>query len=214
MPSDSPTPTSGAFRWVCFITALLFGIALLALIWDLKRGVSASLAEAQGTITEANEAIAVINEKLPQIVDEVKKGTETLSSVAADVELIKSVAGIQSDQQRGVRSLAIYANEIQQVLVDQTADKEATILIEEIFGSDLKEVESVDEFIVGLNREMVAIILPFAKSKQEMLHRICRSSPPRRKPFYIKIGDAEPVSLEDFFKQHHAGSATLPAYEP
>ncbi|MGY8768013.1 MAG: hypothetical protein ACKVH8_06195 [Pirellulales bacterium] len=214
MVNNPSKPSSNSFRWICFGTAVIFGMVLLVLIWDLKQNVNASLNQAQQTISEANEAIKVVNQKLPEIVDEVKKGTATLSSVAEDVELIKSVAGIQSGQDRGVRSLAIYADEVQQTLIDQTADMEATILIEEIFGSDLKEVESIDEFLVGLNREMVAVILPLAKSKQEVLYRICRSSPPRRKPFFIQLGDAEPVSLEEFLKKHHPESAALPVYEP
>ena len=214
MSDKLPTSSSNSFRWICFGTAVLFGVVLLVLIWDLKRNVNASLDKAQQAVSEANEAIKIVNEKLPEIVSEVKKGTATLSSVAEDVELIKSVAGIQSGQDRGFRSLAIYADEVQQILNEQTADKEATILIEEIFGSDLKEVESIDEFLVGLNREMVAIILPLAKSKQEVLYRICRSSPPRRKPFFIQLGDSEPITLEEFIIKHHLESAELPVYEP
>ena len=213
MGDAAQNSSPGMFRWVALVAAVVFGIILLLLIWDLKRDVTASLGEAQATISQANAAVTVVNERLPEIVDEVKKGTETLSGVAEDVELIKSVAGIQGGQDRGVRSLAEYANELQQVLAEQTEGQEATILIEEIFGADLKEVESAEEFLVGLNKEMVGVILPLAKSKQEVLYRACYSSPPRRKPFYIQFGDGEPVTLEAFIKQHHPASAELPTYE-
>ena len=213
MGDAAQNSSPGMFRWLALAAAIAFGSILLVLIWDLKRDVTASLSEAQTTISEANAAVAVVNEKLPEIVSEVKKGTETLSGVAEDVELIKSIAGIREGQDRGVRSLAEYANELQQVLADQTEGKEATIMIEEIFGADLKEVESAEEFLVGLNKEMVGVILPLAKSKQEVLYRACHSSPPRRKPFYIRLGDAEPIPLEDFMKQHHPASAELPAHE-
>lgn len=212
MPENSMS--SGLFRWACFGAAAVFGVALLYLVWDLKRDVTASLDAAQETIGEANAAVAVVNQELPQIVKEVKRGSETLSGVAKDVELIKSVAGIQADQTRGVRGLAVYANEVQQVLASQTEGQNATIMIEEIFGSDLKDVESAEEFLVGLSKEMVAIILPLAKSNQEILYRVCHSSPPRRKPFFIRFGDAEPVRLEEFLKKHHPASAALPEYNP
>ena len=204
---------SGIFRWVCLIVAILFGGTLLYLVWDLKRDVTQSLESAKNTIQEANKTVAVVNEKLPQIVDEVKRGTETLSGVAEDVELLKSLAGIQNEQKRGVRGLALYANEIQQVLADCAEQQEAVIFIEEIFGSDLVEKEPMDEFLVGLSKEMVAVILPLAKSKQEVLYRVCHSGLPRRKPFFIKIGDAEPVALEEFIQANHPESAELPAYK-
>ena len=92
---------------------------------------------AQAAVSDANQAVSTVNEKLPQIIVEVKKGTETLSALAEDVELIKSVAGVRSEQsERGMRGLATYADEVQKVLADQAADQGATILIEEIFGSD------------------------------------------------------------------------------
>ena len=202
------------FKWVCLVAALIFGTAILWIVYDLKRDVTTSIAEVQIAVKEANEAVATVNENLPAIVEEVKKGTETLSGLAQDVELIKSVAGVQNtESSRGIRSLATYADEIQTVLADETEGKEAEIWIEEVFGSDLKRRETVEEFRVGLNKEMVAIILPLAKSKQEILYRACRSGPPRRVPFFIKLPDSEPVTLEVFIKQHHEESASLPAFD-
>ncbi len=213
--SSKPLSITSHFKWICYGTAVLFGVAVLGLVYDLKTDVTSSLDTAQVAITEANQAVATLNEKLPEILAEVQGGTETLSGLAEDVELIKSVAGIHSDQAgRGVRSLITYADEIQKVLAREAADKGAVIMIEEIFGSDLKKIETVEEFLVGLNKEMIAIVLPFAKSKQEILYRACRSGPPRRKPFYIKFPESDPVGLEEFIKKHHIESATLPPYEP
>lgn len=201
------------FKWVCFGTALLFGIALLVLLYDLKRDVTSSLETGRTAVTEANQAVATVNARLPEIVAEVRAGTETLSQVADDVELIRSIAGIRDDESRhNLRSLATYADEIQKILTTQAADRNAVILIEEVFGSDLKEVETVEEFLVGLNKEMVSLILPLSKSRQEVLYRATYSGPPRRKPYYIRFPDAEPAKLEDFIKQHHPESAALPSY--
>lgn len=107
------------FKWICFGTAVLFGIAVLVLVHNLKTEVTASLDSAQKTVAQANQAVATVNEKLPEIVDGVKKSTETLSDLAEDVELIKSVAGIRSEQaKRGLRGLATYADEIQKTLTE------------------------------------------------------------------------------------------------
>ena len=211
-PED--TPRKSSFAWICFAAAVLFCLLLLYLVWDLKRDLARSLDAANSTIAEATEAVAVVNEKLPLIVDEVKRGTETLSSVAKDVELIKSVAGIRESQDRGIRELAVYADELQQFLAEATRDQDAMILIEEIFGSDLKDHETAEEFLVGLSKEMVVVILPFAKSKQEVLYRVCHSKPPRRKPFHIRIGEAEAVSLMQFIQENHEASRELPEFKP
>ena len=202
------------FRWICLSVAVVFALAILWQINSLKTNVTRSLDSAKKTVSKANEAVTTINGQLPQIVGEIKKGTETLSGLAEDVELIKSVAGLQSqDSNRGLRDLANYADEIQRVLRDQTEGKNATIMIEEIIGSDLKEVESVDEFLIGLNKEMLTLIMPFAKSKQEVLYRASYSGPPRRKPYFVRIDDNEPVQLDAFIKLHHPASAELPEFK-
>ena len=212
--SEQTSTGGGVFKWACFGLASVFAVAVLWLLYDLKSDLTRSLETTQATVAEANQAVATVNVKLPQIIDEVTKGTETLSELAEDVDLIKRVAGVPNeDTGRGIRSLAEYADEIQQVLAQQTEGQEAMILKEEIFGSDLAEYSSAEEFLIGLHKEMITFVLPVAKSKQEILYRACYSSPPRRVPFYIQLGDSEPVTLEAFIKEHHAESAELPAYE-
>jgi hypothetical protein len=196
------------FKWTCYITAVVATTVVILLLVDLKRDVGSSL-------DEARRAVETVNDNLPEIVAEVKTGTATLSRLSEDVELIKSVAGVTDEQERsGVRGLAIYADEIQKVLARETADHGVDVLVEEIIGSDLKRVESAEEFLVGLNREMITVILPLAKSRQEVLYRASHSGPPRRKPFYLGFPGEEPVRLDLFVKRHHAASADLPAYAP
>ena len=202
------------FKWACFGVAVLLAMAMLGLLYDLKRDVTSSLETARTAVTEANLAVTTVNTRLPEILAEVKAGTETLSQLAEDVELIRSVAGIQENEgEHNLRSLATYSDEIQKVLTSQAAGRNAVILIEEVFGSDLKEVETAEEFLVGLSKEMVSLILPLSKSRQEILYRVTHSGPPRRKPFYIRFPDTEPVKLEEFIRRHHPESAALPAYE-
>ena len=213
---NEPTqPSISRFQWICLGLAVVFGTVLLWQIRSLKQNVTNSLDKARETTKKANDTLATVNEQLPSILGEVRKGTETLSGLAEDVELIKSVAGLENtESNRGLREIAHYADAMQRVLREQTEGKGGVIMIEEIIGSDLKDVESVEEFLVGLNKEMVTLILPLAKSKQEVLHRATFSGPPRRKPFFIRIGAGEPVRLDAFIKEHHPESAELPEYNP
>lgn len=202
------------FKWICFAAGLIVSLIALILLYQIKVDVAQKLESAKLTIDKSNQTLTTVNQKLPEIVAEIKKGTAALSDLAEDVELIKSVAGIDNDEpSRGIRSLAVYANEIQKRLASGTEGKDAIIMIEEIIGSDLKRVESVEEFLVGLNREMVSIILPLAKSKQEILYRATHSGPPRRKPFYLKFGDDEPVPLQEWIEKNHPESADLPNFK-
>ena len=60
---------------------------------------------------------------------------------------------------------------------------------------------------------MISLILPLSKSRQEVLYRATHSGPPRRKPYYIRFPDDEPVKLEEYIRRHHPESAALSAYE-
>lgn len=201
------------FRWACFGTATVFGVVLLILIVDLKRDVTQSLDTANGAVVDANETVATVNSRLPEMLAEVKAGTETLAGLAEDVELIKSLAGLNAEQSnKGFRGLATYADEIQKVLAEQTAGQDVEVMKEEVFGNDLQVVETMDEFLVGLSKEMVTLVL-LAKSKEEILDKACHSSRPRRKPFYLRFPGQEPVSMMEFIKRHHPESAALPPYE-
>lgn len=202
------------FKWICLGLAVIFGLATLLLIYDLKQDVTASLATAQDAVAKTSDTVTTVNAQLPEIVAEVKKGTETLSDLAEDVALLKRVAGVENaSSDRGVRGLVTYADDLQRVLADNIEGKEAVILIEEIFGSKLKQTATAEEFLVGLHKEMVTLILPLAKSKEEVLYRTCTSSPPRRKPFYIQFPGEEPKLLETFVREHHPASADLPAFD-
>ena len=192
---------------------MIFGVVLVVLLVDLKRDITESVETANVTVRDANQTITTVNQRLPEIVDEVKIGTETLAGLAEDVELIKSLAGLDAEQaDRGVRGLATYADAIQKVLGDLTEGQEVHVLKEKVIGKKLEVVEPVEAFLVGLSREMVTLVL-FAKSKQEILERACTSGPPRRKPFFLKFPGEEPISMKAFIKQNHPESASLPEFD-
>jgi hypothetical protein len=192
------------FKWTCLALAVVFGIALLVMIADLKHDVTASIAN-------ANDAVVTVNQRLPEMISEVKTGTETLAGLADDVELIKSLAGISAEQSdRGVRGLANYADEIQKILARKIGGKGVEVMKERVIGKKLEVFETADEFLVGLSKEMVTLVL-FAKSKEEILDRACHSRRPRRTPFFLKFSNEEPILMEEFIRQHHPESAELPA---
>lgn len=201
------------FKWICLSAAVIFAVVLLVLVGDLKRDVTQSLDTANTAVSEATEAVGTVNEKLPEIVTEVQSGTEMLALLAEDVALIKSLAGIDQEQQeRGVRGLATYADDLQKVLVEQTAGQGVVVMKEKVIGKKLEEIESIEEFLVGLSKEMVTLVL-LAKSKQEILDRACHSSPPRRTPFFLKFPDREPIRMIEYLRQNHPESAALPPFE-
>lgn len=200
------------FKWSCFSAALIFGVVLLILIVDLKREVTRSLDMANKAVSDANAAVVVVNDRLPEMIVEVKTGTTTLAGLAEDVELIKSLAGLNAEQSKqGFRGLATYADEVQRILVAQTEGKNVVVMKEKLIGSRLEKVETIEEFLVGLSKEMVTLVL-LAKSKQEILHRASHSGPPFRKPYYLRFPDEDPVLLEMFLRKHHEESAALPKY--
>jgi hypothetical protein len=112
----------------------------------------------------------------------------------------------------GFRGLATYADEVQKLLADETEGKGVQILKEKVIGKKLEVVEPMEEFLVGLSKEMVTLVL-LAKSKQEILYRACHSGPPRRKPFFVQFPGEEPVAMEEFLKARHPESAALPEFE-
>ena len=205
---------SGWFKWVCLVTAIEFGFILLWMISDFKSKMIVALDKAEATIGEVQDSVEKVNSQIPQVLSEIKTTSATLSSLADDVELMKRVAGVgDGDETRGVRGLALYADEVQQLLDEKFKGRNGNVLIEEVIGSDLKKEESAEAFLVGLSKEMVLTILPLSNSKEEVLYRVCHSGI-RRKPFYIQFENAEPQLLEEFIKENHPGSRDLPKYEP
>jgi hypothetical protein len=213
VPGNERVGSDVSFKWTCFSGATVFGIVLLVLIVDLKRDVTESLDAAKAAVSNANKAMEVVNDRLPEMIGEVKTGTEALAGLAEDVELIKSLAGLNAERSKqGFRGLATYADDAQKVLFEHTEGKGVILMKEKLIGKKLEEVESMEEFLVGLSKEMVTLVL-LAKSKQEILHKACYAGPPRRLPFYLKFPGEKPVSLMAFIKKHHPESAELPTFE-
>jgi hypothetical protein len=201
------------FKWVCLLAALAVSAVGLWMLANLKRDAQAAIQKADALMErEAKPALANVNEHLPQFLAEMQKVSATLGELSEDVRLIKSVVGIDPDAaSRGVRSLMEYANDLQQFLDAEAGNRNAVILVENVVGSGLSEKDTLEEFLVGLSKEMT-VILAAAKSKQEVLYRSTYSGI-RRKPFYIQFPDSEPEPLEAWIRARHAASGALPAFE-
>ena len=201
------------FKWVCLLAAIGVSGVGLWMLADLKRDAQAAIQKADTLMErEAKPALTNVNEKLPQFLAEMQKVSATLGELSEDVRLIKSVVGINTDAaSRGVRSLVEYANDLQRFLDAEAGDRNAVILVENVVGSGLTEKDTLQEFLVGLSKEMT-VILAAAKSKQEVLYRSTYSGI-RRKPFYIRFPGSEPEPLEAWIRARHTESATLPAFE-
>jgi hypothetical protein len=200
------------FKWVCLLSAIGVSAIGLWMLADLKRDAQAAIEKADALVEhEAKPALASVNEHLPQFLAEIEKVSATLGELSEDVRLIKSVVGINTDAAtRGVRSLMEYANDLQRFLDAEAGDRNAVILVESVVGSDLTKKDTLEEFLVGLSKEMT-VILAAAKSKQEVLYRSTTSGI-RRKPFYIQFPDSQPEPLEAWIRARHAESASLPAF--
>ena len=200
------------FKWICLGVAVAFAVLLLWMIADFKRKMVAALDKAEATVGKVQESVEKVDSRMPVVLEEIQNTSHTLSRVADDVELLKRVAGINNEnEERGFRGLAVYADDLQQFLVAECEGKEAQILVEEIIGSDLKVVETVTEFLVGVNKEMIVVVLPLAKSREEILYRICHSAV-RRKPYFLQFAGSDPVELESYIREHHPASRDLPVY--
>ena len=204
---------ASSFLWVSLLVFTTFGIILLWMIADFKRKMVSAVDDVQSTVAKVQLAAEEVDAKIPGIMQEVQQTSHTLSRVAEDVELMKRVAGVDNESnQRGFRGLAVYADDLQQFLATEVEGKSTSMLCEHVIETKLAVTESAEEFLVGLNREMVLAILPLAKSREEILYRVCHSSV-RRVPFYIQFEWAEPVLLEDFIRENHAASQDLPAFK-
>jgi hypothetical protein len=200
------------FKWICLLSAIGVSAIGLWMLADLKRDAQAALQKADALVEqEAKPALANVNEHLPQFLAEIEKVSATLGELSEDVRLIKSVVGINTDAaSRGVRSLMEYANSLQRFLDAEAGDRSAVILVESVVGSELTKRDTLEEFLVGLSKEMT-IILAAAKSKQEVLYRSTTSGI-RRKPFYIQFPNSEPEPLEAWIRARHTESAALAAF--
>lgn len=189
------------FKWACLIAGLAFGCVIVTLLFSLS-------SKADLALTQSNEALATVNDNLPEMVGEVRKITHTLSVLSDDVNALKRLSGIESQARE--EGLVGHADAILELLQQQGSGS-VLVGVKKTFGSGLKDLVPLEEFIVGARRE--ASILVFrAKSRQEVLHRLTHSW--SRKPFWLQFDGGEAIELEAWVRENHPESADLPVFEP
>ncbi|MCP3980215.1 MAG: DUF948 domain-containing protein [bacterium] len=188
------------FKWVCYVTSVVFGVAIVFLLASLSL-------RANQALQQSNEALTTVNEELPEIVGETKQIAHTLGMLAEDVNGLKELAGVQPRD----RSLVAYANAILDLVERETAGSAAFIGVPKTLGSGLKDVEPVAEFLVGARREATVLVFR-AKSPQEVLHRLSHNW--SGKPLMLREEPAGAVTLEEWIRGRHSASAKLPVFEP
>jgi hypothetical protein len=200
------------FKWVCLAVAVVFLALLIWLINDLRlelRRSSAMVQTAGQTINEHLPAIVdktrrttdTLAEQLPEIVDKARTSTETLAELAEDIRQLKELAGL-STQARD-KNLVAYANSV----LDSIEASGGMIGLKKAFGAKgLKNPVPAREWVVGARKEAILLTI-LSNSKAEFGTRLTRNK--FHSPWYIQIGEQEPLTLLDWLKANHPATREL-----
>jgi hypothetical protein len=184
------------FKWVCLAVAVVFLALLIWLINDLRlelRRSSAMVQTAGQTINEHLPAIVdktrrttdTLAEQLPEIVDKARTSTETLAELAEDMNLVA------------------YANSV----LDSIEASGGMIGLKKAFGAKgLKNPVPAREWVVGARKEAILLTI-LSNSKAEFGTRLTRNK--FHSPWYIQIGEQEPLTLLDWLKANHPATREL-----
>ncbi|MEK6234792.1 MAG: leucine-rich repeat domain-containing protein [Planctomycetales bacterium] len=175
------------FKWACLALATAAVVGIGWMINDVR--------------LQATEATREINESLPRILASTEKTTETLAEVSKDVALLRDLAGISGGARN--ESLAGFADSV----LDAVEEIDGEIgLTKKVFGSGLKELIPAKEWATAARKE--ALWLTFrAKSKEELLTRLCRNK--FGSAWYLKPADGAPLPLLDWIVANHPEAAEL-----
>lgn len=174
------------FKWVCLAVAV---IALGVFGWMVN--------DMRSEVAHTNE---IVNKRLPEIIENVRVGTETLANVAKDIESLRDLAGFAGGPNN--RSLVRYADSA----LDFLAAQHGEVGLRKVVGSGLKDTMSVQDWVRDTRRE--ALWLTFrADTEAELLD--CLGHNKFGTPWLFAAPGAAPVAIVDYLKQHHPESKTL-----
>ena len=189
------------FKWTCLAVAVVFLAVLGWLVNDFRLEIrrSGQMVQAAGqTINEHLPAIVdktkrttdTLAEQLPEIVEKTRATTETLAELAEDIRQLKELAGVSAVARD--KNLVAYATSV----LDRIESSGGTIGLKKAFGTKgLKNPVPAREWVVGARKEAVVLTI-LANSKSEFATRLTRNK--FHSPWYIQIGDNEPMSLLDW----------------
>ena len=200
------------FKWTCLAVAVVFLAVLGWLVNDFRLEIrrSGQMVQAAGqTINEHLPAIVdktkrttdTLAEQLPEIVEKTRATTETLAELAEDIRQLKELAGVSAVARD--KNLVAYATSA----LDRIESSGGTIGLKKAFGTKwLKNPVPAREWVVGARKEAVVLTI-LANSKSEFATRLTRNK--FHSPWYIQIGDNEPMSLLDWLKANHQATKEL-----
>jgi hypothetical protein len=174
------------FKWSCLAIATAASAAMLWMLNDMRREVK-----------RTNE---VVGERLPQILENVQKGTDTLARVSKDIDSLRDLAGI-SDVAKD-RSLVVYADSILDFLEKQSGQ----IGLAKVVGNGMKDLIPVQDWARDARKEALWLTVR-ASTKGELLERLGKNK--FGSDWYFAPTSGEPLTLINFLKSSHPDSRSI-----
>lgn len=187
------------FKWACLAVAAAFLGFLGWVAYDIR----CQVRDSTETLRTAGHTV---NEHLPAVVEKTHATTETLADLSADVRQLKELAGATG----GVRdqNLVAYADGA----LKHIAESGGTVGLKKVLGGKgLKNELPAGEWVAGARKEAVFLVA-VVRSRQELATRLVKNK--FGSPWYIQVGDREPVSLLDWLRENHPASKDLVADPP
>jgi hypothetical protein len=175
-----------AFKWVALAVATVFAAVVLWMLNDMRLEVK-----------RTNDEVA---QRLPQILENVQAGTETLATVSKDIDALRDLAGLTDVATD--HSLAVYADSILDFLETQTGQ----IGVEKLIGKGKKDLIPAADWARDSRKEGLWLTVR-ASTKAELLDRLSATKFGRAW-WYVPPGGS-PIKLIDFLRQNHPESKSL-----
>lgn len=174
------------FKWVCLVVAVAAVAVLLWMINDMRMEVK-----------HTNETVG---QRLPQILDNVQKGTDTLARVSKDIDAMRDLLGVADGVKE--RSLLVYADSVLDFLEKQTGQ----IGLEKTLGKGHKDLIPAADWARDARKE--GLWLTFrARTKAELLERLAKNK--FGSDWWFVPATGEPSKLIDLLRRDHPDSKGL-----
>ena len=174
------------FKWVALVVAAGIGGVMLWMLNDMR--------------VEVKRTNDVVSQRLPQILDNVEKGTETLARVSADIDALRDLAGLTDVATD--RGLAVYADSV----LDFLANQPGQIGLEKTFGAGMKDLIPAADWARAARKEGLWLTVR-ASTRAELLERLAKNK--FGSDWWYVAPNAPPIKLIDLLKQQHPESKGL-----
>lgn len=181
--------SGGVFKWVCLLLALVFGIAMLSMVY--------------GLYTRVHYSTELVNERLERILENTDKTTATLAAFAEDLRRLRDLAGLKDKQRED--GLIAYTDRV----LDFIENTEAEIGVAKVvsFSNGLKNLEPAHIWVRS-NRKRAVWLVASQSSKRAVVEELT-STEITGSSYYIQFPDAEPEPLLDWLIRNHPETAEV-----